>query len=180
MQKSYFIEEQRFTQPWIWIIIIVSLSVALIPMIVGLYVQLVQGKPYGTNPTSDKTLLIIFFVFSAISAGIMVLFWKTRLISEVKKDGIYIRFIPFFFKPKIFSGDTIGKYYIREYKALREYGGWGIRHGLGKHGKAYNVRGKKGMQLVFKNGKRLLIGTQRRDAFLRAMNKMMREEEEYG
>jgi TATA-box binding protein (TBP) (component of TFIID and TFIIIB) len=54
---------------------------------------------------------------------------------------------------------------------MLEYGGWGIR--CGWHGKkVYNISGNRGVQLVFKNGKRLLIGSQKPDDFANALNLM--------
>jgi hypothetical protein len=175
MQKIYFKEEQRFTQPWMWIIMIVSLSVGIIPIVAGLYVQIIEGRPFGDKPASTQTLIIIFFVMSSISAAVIWLFWKTRLITEVKPDGIYLKFPPFFFKEKKIFADSIVTYKVRKYKAIREYGGWGVRFGIRSFARAYNVKGNIGLQLVLKDDKRLLIGTQRREAFLRAMNKMMKE-----
>lgn len=177
MQKVYFNEEQRFTQPWLWVILVVSLGVALIPLVAGLFVQIIQGKPYGENSSSDTTLLVIFFVVLAISIGLMGLFWKMRLITEIGSEGISVQFPPFFFKPRIYTPDTIESFKIRQYKPIREYGGWGIKQGVGKSGRAYNVKGNQGLQLILKNGRKLLIGTQRNDAILRAMNKMMEGEE---
>jgi hypothetical protein len=52
------------------------------------------------------------------------------------------------------------KKFIKETKII-EYGGWGIRKTFSGKGTAYNVKGKNGLQLVFKNGDRLLIGTQK-------------------
>ncbi|MHC4187375.1 MAG: hypothetical protein ACYSRQ_04200 [Planctomycetota bacterium] len=60
--------------------------------------------------------------------------------------------------------------YIRTYRPIKEYGGWGIRYGFGESGKAYNVKGNQGLQLVFENGKRLLIGTQKPKRLLEAVN----------
>ena len=48
--------------------------------------------------------------------------------------------------------------YVRQYSPLREYGCWGIRFGL--NGKAYNVKGNKGIQVKLKSGKKILFGTQ--------------------
>ena len=49
---------------------------------------------------------------------------------------------------------------------MLEYGGWGLRGGFflnkGK-GTAYNVSGNIGIQLEFVNGKKILIGTHKRD-----------------
>ena len=174
--KTYFKEEQKFTQPWLWILLVVALSSMLIPTIVSLYVQMVLGKPYGDNPSSNETLLIMFFVVTIISVAVMVLFQRVRLITEIRSDGIFVRYPPFFFKAKVYTRNIIAEFEVRQYKPIKEFGGWGIKYGMGKHGKAYNVKGNQGLQLVFKNGRKLLIGTQRNDAILRAMNKMMKEE----
>ena len=95
-----------------------------------------------------------------VPIAIAVLFLLLKLETEVRPDGLYIRFFPAHIHFKRFGAEDLSEYYAREYKPLREYGGWGIRCSL-KKGKAYNVSGNKGVQLVFKNGKRLLIGSQR-------------------
>jgi TATA-box binding protein (TBP) (component of TFIID and TFIIIB) len=51
---------------------------------------------------------------------------------------------------------------------LLEYGGWGIKYG--RKGKAYNVSGNRGVQLVFKDGKQLLIGSQRAEELAEAIS----------
>ena len=72
-----------------------------------------------------------------------------------------------------YGGDDLSEYYARTYRPIWEYGGWGIRCSFGK-GKAYNVSGNKGVQLVFKSGKRLLIGSQRADELEEALSKLER------
>ena len=67
----------------------------------------------------------------------------------------------------------IDRFEIREYKPIKEYGGWGMKQGKKGVGKAYSVSGNIGLQLYLTNGKKVLIGTQRRDAMLRAIRKMM-------
>lgn len=54
--------------------------------------------------------------------------------------------------------DSIRHSEVRTYSPLKEYGGWGIRYG--SNGKAYNVSGNQGVQLEFRDGKRLLVGSQ--------------------
>ncbi len=171
MRRVYFKEEQRFTQVWLWVVLIVTAVGAILPLVVELYAQLIEGRQFGDHPSTNVTLLISFFIVLGFSVGIILLFWKTRLITEVDNRSIQVRFPPFFLKAKVFPTDTIEEYRIRQYKPLLEYGGWGIR--LGRKGRAYNVKGKTGLQLVFKGGKRLLIGTQRGDALNRAVKKMM-------
>jgi hypothetical protein len=59
--------------------------------------------------------------------------------------------------------DDIEKVYVRKYKPIMEYGGWGIRLGLFGKGWAINIAGNKGIQIEFKDSKKrkFLIGTQK-------------------
>jgi len=95
------------------------------------------------------------------------------LITEVRSDGIYLKFVPFHFKFKYYPYGEIKSYEVTEYKPIREYGGWGIRYRL--NGKAYNVYGNKGIQLTFKNNKKLLIGTQKPEEFYLAIQKASKQ-----
>jgi len=58
------------------------------------------------------------------------------------------------------------------YYPISEFGGWGLRGGFffnkGKE-KAVNVSGDIGIQLIFKNGKKLLIGTQKKEEAKRVL-----------
>jgi hypothetical protein len=49
--------------------------------------------------------------------------------------------------------------YARDYNAILEYGGWGIR--VSGAGRAFNLRGQQGVQLVLRSGQRVLVGSQR-------------------
>ena len=102
-----------------------------------------------------------------ITIGIAVLFIVLKLETEVRSDGLYVRYFPFHLKYKKINPDDLAEYFARQYKPLREYGGWGIK--CGKGGKAFNVSGDRGLQLVFTNGKRLLIGSQKADELEQAM-----------
>lgn len=82
-----------------------------------------------------------------------------RLDTEIRNDGVYVRFFPFALRLKRYGWEEIEKAYVRPYKPLLEYGGWGIRYG--RKGKALNVSGNMGLQLELKNGKKLLIGTRK-------------------
>ena len=57
--------------------------------------------------------------------------------------------------------------YPRTYHPIREYGGWGIRQGF--QGRAFNMRGDQGVQLVLRSGQRVLIGTQTPEALAEAI-----------
>lgn len=75
---------------------------------------------------------------------------------------------------KKISWDRISKAFVRQYNPITEYGGWGLRLGLLGKGKAFNVSGNKGLQLVYDNGKRFLLGTQRPEEVERVLKQLGR------
>ena len=60
--------------------------------------------------------------------------------------------------------------YPRSYEPIWEYGGWGIRLGAG--GGAYNMRGNEGVQLHLRDGRRLLIGSQRAEELAEVIRRL--------
>jgi len=144
-----FSEKQRFNQWWIWVIILV----ACIMPVWQFYRAIIENQVVLSDPTEYIGLMIMVLI--------IILFLSNRLDSEIRQDGIYVRFIPFIWKQRVYSWDSIEKLYIRRYHPLGEYGGWGIR-GFGKN-RALNVSGNQGLQIVFKDGRRLLIGTRKPD-----------------
>jgi len=108
-------------------------------------------------------------------AGLFFLFFYVKLVVSVREDGIWYRYPPIIMKEKLIRKDSIEKFEIRKYRPVMQYGGWGVRTGSRKYGKAYNVKGNIGMQLYLKDGKRILFGTERKESFQRAMVKIMGE-----
>ncbi|MCB0806464.1 MAG: hypothetical protein KDC05_11750 [Bacteroidales bacterium] len=173
MNKTLFKEVQKYRQPWVWLIIIPLVSGTFIFFAFGINQQLIDGNPFGDNPMSN-TGLILTAIFSIIAMlGITILFYTMRMITEIREDGILFRYPPLLNKEKVIPKNEISIFEVRTYQPIREYGGWGIKVSAGKNGKAYNVRGKTGLQLVLKSGEKILLGTQRGPAILTAMNKMM-------
>lgn len=158
--KPVYRETQRFTQWWLWLIV-ASLPLLMIYAMVQQYIFKV---PFGTNPASDTVLAILGVVFGL---GFPLLFLYLKLVVEVRHDGIYLRYYPLHFRFQRFRYSELKSYRARSYRAIREYGGWGIKYG--KSGKAYNVKGDRGVQLVFTDGRRILIGSQEPEALCRAI-----------
>jgi hypothetical protein len=126
--------------------------------IYGIYVQVICGHPFGSKPMPDIGLYMGLAVML-----IMTLFFASfKLETEIKEDGIYYRFFPVQMKMRKLLWSDLSKIYVRQYKPIREYGGWGMRIGW-RSGRALNMRGNKGIQLVKKDGKRILIGTMKMD-----------------
>jgi hypothetical protein len=157
---SAFHEEQKFQQIWVWFIV---LGIAVL-MWYSAIQQIILRRPFGSRPAPD-TLLIIFWLLFGV--GLPVLIFSVRLITEVRSDAIYLRFFPLHLSFHKIAFEELQSFEVRKYNALREYGGWGIRYG--PQGKAYNVGGNRGVQLVLQDGKRILIGSQRPEEFLAAL-----------
>jgi len=139
-----FNETQRFSQWWLWLILLGTW---------GAIVYAIFREP----PKS----IIAYFVTGFSAFGLPILFWQMRLSTRITSDGIYVRFVPFHLKEQFYAWDLIESAQVRTYSPLREYGGWGIKYGFNGQGKVYNVSGNQGLQLIFKSGEKLLIGTQK-------------------
>lgn len=150
-QSILFSEKQRFTQWWIWLIVLGINGM----FVYALITQVFYGMQFGDNPMSDTGL----WIANGLSILFTVFMLSLRLETTIKEDGIYLRFYPFHLKTKFISWQEITKAYVREYSPLFEFGGWGIRYTF--DGKAYNVYGKIGLQLEYGKGKKLLVGTRK-------------------
>ena len=161
MCRKYFTEKQSFNQ-W-WIILIVALVLGI--WLWGAIQQLILGKAFGNQPVSDTVLLLM----GLIAIMPLLLLVSFKMITEIRSDGVYYKMPPFFKTRKI-SKENIKSWHIRSYEPIKEYGGWGIRFSLKqKKSKAYNVKGKTGLQIELLSGRKILIGTQRPDELHKAM-----------
>lgn len=152
-QEILFKESQKFTQWWLWLLLLIVNASTL-------YTTFVYSSQHQVVYATIGVLLVTFFIYIF------------RLTTIIKNDGIYIQFLPFIVKYKHLQWNNISTSYVREYSPIGEFGGWGIR--WGKAGTAYNISGNKGLQLEFTNGKKLLIGTQKPEelkAILQQLNR---------
>ena len=154
-KKYHYYEIQQFRQVWIWTILLIVLIALITPIFFGVVGILLS-------------LILVLFSF-----GFIFLFWKMKLITTIKEDGINITFIPF--TKFIIPFNKIKEYHIRQYRPIIEYGGWGIRVKLKgiKSGKAYTVSGSIGLQINLYNGKEILIGTKKPKALIQTLNNII-------
>ena len=150
-----FKENQRFTQWWLWVL---NIGILLIP-IYGIIQQVFYKNPFGNRPMSDIGLYVFLFFMLLFN----YFFWLLKLETTIDENGIQYRFFPLQPKIKTIPWNEIQKISIRKYNPLTEYGGWGIKLG------ARNVKGNIGLQLELKNGKKILIGTQKREEMERVI-----------
>ena len=155
-----FTEHQRFDQWWLRLLMFSTLFITVGAIILEF-----------PNVTPDeKTLFFSLGGFSVLLVGgLTALFFILKLETKIDETGISYGFRPFQKKLKKASWNEIERCYVRNYKPLNEYGGWGYKRGFVKHGKAYNVKGNIGLQIVFKNQKKTLLGTQKPEEVKRVL-----------
>lgn len=159
-----FHEEQTFGR---WVYIVLAADLLLVAGITALLIH--------TNEVAEDRVSLFILILILIVPGLLTaLFWTARLRTEVRPDGLYIRFVPFHRQFKRIAFESIREFYVRRYRPLAEYGGWGIRWWTS--GRAYNVRGNRGVQLVLQNGKQLLIGSQRSEELAAAIESAAKRE----
>ena len=163
--KNYVIfrEVQQFKQVWIWALILLVTGTAWL----GFIRQIIFQQQFGNRPAPDSMMFIIWILFGM---GLPLFFLSLKLITEVRANGLYIKFFPLHRKFQKFDFLNLNRFEVTTYSPLKEYGGWGIRYGV--KGKAYNVKGNKGVMLYLNNGPNILIGSQNSDLLLEALEKV--------
>jgi len=164
--SAIFREEQRFTQPWLWALLLGGLAVSL----AAAYPLIVKFQQIDCPGPLSLWLSIVFP--PTLMLLIITLFALTRLATEVRPEGIAVTFRPLQFQPKLIPFSEIADYQSVTYRPILEYGGWGIRRG--RTGYAYNVSGNRGLLLTLKGGKTFLIGSQQPERLKAAMDSAFR------
>lgn len=159
--NTLFSEKQQFRSIWGFLpslIIVIGLGIATFQVI-----------------EEEKSLLSLIFAW-VVALAILFLFLMMRLETAITNTEIKVRFYPFLKKQIAWA--EVEQAFIRAYQPLWEYGGWGIRLSP-KYGKAYNVAGDKGLQLILKNGEKILIGTQKEGELEAVINKIKKQNAHY-
>jgi hypothetical protein len=144
-----FYEEQRSVRNMVWLIAMLAPALMLG---VAAY-QASTGKYVGEHPMSNRSLLVLSVIY--LIPVTWVLFF-VKFTTEITGDRIRFGWnVPNKELNEILFSD------IREWHVIRyRFVGYGYR--LTKlYGIVYNVSGDMGLQIVQKNGNKVLIGTQR-------------------
>ena len=155
-----FTETQKLHQPWIFVVLGIIFAIFAWAFIQ----QIILGEPFGNNPAPDSILIISFLIPVLLLAALLF----GRMVTRVDEEGIYIKVKPFMFKWKYIPFTDITSYHSTEYSPIGDYGGWGIRLTF-KGSRAYNARGNKGVKLMLKKGRHIMIGSAKPDILEKAI-----------
>ena len=146
-----FTEVQRYRRVWMWILIGLSfVALALVAMVQWVYLPITEE--YWLSLSSLALLELMTLLLA-------VLVHQAHLVTTIDDQGIQFRLFPFQWFYQQINWQDVEEVYIREYDAITEYGGWGVKYG--QPGKSYTISGRFGIQLVLADERRILIGTHR-------------------
>lgn len=141
-QEPLFRETQRLRQPWIWALLgLASLLVLVFGSVVG---------------------LLGFLTVAAF-------FYSIQLITEVRIDGVYVRFAPIHRSFRRLPFEQIERVERTEF-GLLTYGGIGIR--WTPDTVAYMTRQGSGVTIDRENAKSVVIGSQDTSALLKTIDEL--------
>jgi uncharacterized integral membrane protein len=161
MPTTPFQETQQFRQTWT-IFLYPLLFILLAVFLYADVQQIVFKEPFGSKPASDLVLIIItIFIAMMIS-----LFYFSKLQTIITDEYISYRWPPFKNNFTKINWSDIEKAEIIDYGFV----GFGFR--WSSFGTVLNVAGNKGLQITFKSGKKLVIGTQKENQLSLFLNKV--------
>lgn len=140
-----FREIQRFRQWWLWVLL-GGITIGMLLL----------------GPLSWGGLVVV--------GTIAALLYSLRLQTEVRDDGVYLKMWPLHRSFRRITWSDIDRYESRQYRPIREFGGWGIRWAPGKI--AYNVSGNQGVWIERTNRRDILVGSQHAEDFVRAIDEV--------
>ena len=128
----------------------------LLVCIMGLFLyadiqQIVFGKPFGDKPAPNLVLI----VFTLFISSIIFLLFRAKLETRINKEGVFFKWVPFQTGYTMYKWSNIDKAEIISYSFV----GYGFR--LTPYGTVHTVGGNKGLQLILKSGRKVVIGTQK-------------------
>jgi len=140
MKNKIFEERQRFNQWWLWLTMV---------GLVGIFIY--QRLPIQLNTE--------FYISFGVLAFVVLFLFSINLSTRVDEHGIHIQMFPFHLKTVSYPWSDLYSAEVVEYSPTSEYGGWGLR--ISRKGKAFNVKGNKGIKIQTSDGRSRMIGTQK-------------------
>jgi hypothetical protein len=161
-----FTETQTFrSTPFLrWLVVILVL-------IEGIVLSVVLVTSAAARNLAGPAFWIAVSVPVLVMGGVLALHLVARIETRVSDQGVSVRMRPF-------SGRKIAPGEIRDARITdvhpMEYGGWGVR--WVSKGRAYIVRGGRGVRLDLRTGVHVLIESRKPEELLESIRQIMREQ----
>jgi hypothetical protein len=136
-----FFEDQSFRENWMMALLFVAFFSVMTSLVI------------------TESWLVEIVLVGVMNLLAFVAF--SRLETRVEEDYVSIKFFPFHRDSRKIHVDEIEEFGAEEYSPVKEFGGWGLRW-IPFRGKiAYNVSGDEGVRITKKDGKEVMIGSQK-------------------
>lgn len=152
--KIYFKETQKFN--------IGLTTLILAPIFVYLLFKILSLPYFGVSFILKQYFFELFFLLVISIVWFIVAIAKYEI--TVTENDLIIKFWPILSQGRVMPIETIKRAFVRKYNPILEYGGWGLpfMRFLGSYNnRALNTRGNVGVQLFLKDGRYLLLGSQK-------------------
>lgn len=169
MNTPEFKETQRVKSWWKWALLFAVNIFFAYAVVRQNFLNNPIGKPIFTN--TELSLI------SFIPLTLLVFTYSIRLETYISSKGISYSFSPFQRNTIFVEWEELSNVYLRKYNTIMEFGGRGVLTGSSKLGKVLNTSASSdiGLQLEFKDGRLLLIGTARPDELKKVLDQLMSE-----
>lgn len=161
--KTLFREKQKFTQWWLWSILIAPFVYFILESI---YPILFKNSTSLGNISVSIVMPREYWIILVIMTLVLLFFWRSVLITKINQEKIHIKHLLFF--KKDFLWKDIQSAEIIKYPFV----GYGIRISL-NHGTVYNVKGNMGLLLKLNDGRKRLIGTQKPEELKKVITEIL-------
>jgi len=150
-----FNETQKTLHVWLLLCLCILWLAFLVFMFHVLNTQTVKGIPYGNKPLADIALILIIIFGNILFSIALYFIIKLKLCIKIYKDSIEFSFPPII-NNRIIYFSNIDYMWVKKYSPLIESKGWNYKT-LYKS-KSYNIWGKWGIQIITKDGNKILLG----------------------
>jgi hypothetical protein len=174
MATPYFEEVQRLRDNgWIFVVIVVIALGSLGPLVYGLYWQVGQGVPWGNEPMTDVSLvmLTIFILVTVTLLGVML--GNLKLETRIDSEGIHYRMFPIKRKWRLIVPPLISEYSLEKKYRFFENAGIGFHRSLLRRTTSFRIWSRTHLSIKLHDGHRILLGTQNPEGMEWAMRKLM-------
>lgn len=172
MKKVLFYEKQHWSKNVL--LVVLPITVLASSLFAGyLFIRLnYTGNPLEIETFSKWNFVVMGIILSTIVLIVTISKSIRILKTKIYQNKIIISYSSINMKQLIVDRHEIHSYQIETYRAYRNYFGYGKKNNSAQ-GKAFTVSGKYGLKLYLKDGEKILIGTQKKQAIKYAMEKLM-------
>ncbi len=155
-------EKQKFTLPWVWLLIVAITSAALIPVTLSFF----RNWPSQGDPGRSAEIVLAALLTYGSFIALYWLLLRACLETRITTAGLSFRFPPFIRNRRHIAKTDIKEYTVTARNPATTCGG-----------RALHMYGKYVLQVVHGKKKKQCIGTRKPKALEAAMREMMQSEQ---